>query len=149
MVCLGNICRSPLAEAALRHHAERLGLDVVVDSAGTGSWHVGCPPDERAQAMAKRLGGIDISGLRGRQLCQADFSAFDHIIAMDNANMRHMRAMMPADATARLSLMMDHLSGETGREVADPYYGDDADFAATWRQVDAAACAFAETMQRR
>ena len=88
MVCLGNICRSPLAEATLRHHAVRLGLDVIVDSAGTGDWHVGHPPDMRAQEVARRLGGIDVSALRARQVILDDFHCFDHIIAMDHDNHR-------------------------------------------------------------
>jgi protein-tyrosine phosphatase len=100
MVCLGNICRSPLAEAALRQVAERDGLDLTVDSAGTGDWHIGHPPDRRAQDVAKRLGGIDISALRARQFALDDFYRFDHILAMDEANLSDLRAIQPRDATA-------------------------------------------------
>ncbi|MGL5839532.1 MAG: low molecular weight protein-tyrosine-phosphatase [Sphingorhabdus sp.] len=138
MVCLGNICRSPIAEAALRHHARDMGLDIEIDSAGTGDWHIGHPPDKRAQEVAKRLGGIDISGLRARQVSREDFLRFDHIIAMDDQNLRNLKALAPADATARLSMLLDHLPGHEGRAVADPYYGDDAGFETTWREVDAA-----------
>jgi protein-tyrosine phosphatase len=138
MVCLGNICRSPLAEGAFRHHALRIGLDVVVDSAGTGDWHVGHPPDARAQEVARRLGGIDIGGLRARQVSRADFDAFDHVIAMDHSNLSNLQALSPMDATAKLSMLLDHLPGHEGRAVSDPYYGDVADFEACWCEVDAA-----------
>ncbi|HEV7233515.1 MAG TPA: low molecular weight protein-tyrosine-phosphatase, partial [Sphingorhabdus sp.] len=83
MVCLGNICRSPLAEAALRSAAEREGVALNVDSAGTGNWHIGHAPDRRAQAVAKRLGKTDIGNLRARQVTPDDFHRFDHILAMD------------------------------------------------------------------
>lgn len=86
-VCLGNICRSPLAEAALRAEADRANLPVEVDSAGTGDWHVDCPPDERAQAVALR-NGIDISHYRGRQVTPQDFHRFDHIFALDAENLK-------------------------------------------------------------
>jgi len=138
MVCLGNICRSPLAEATLRHHAARLGLDVIVDSAGTGDWHVGHPPDRRAQEVARRLGGIDVSALRARQVILDDFHCFDHIIAMDHDNHRMLLNLAPADASAQLSLLLDHLPGQEGRSVPDPYYGDDADFERVWQLIDAA-----------
>lgn len=142
MVCLGNICRSPLAEAALRQAAERDGVDLHIDSAGTGDWHVGHPPDHRAQAVAKRLGRVDIGNLRARQFAVEDFFAFDHILAMDSSNLADLRTLMPADATAVLSLLLDHLPGHEGQSVVDPYYGDDAGFETTWRQVSAAAEGF-------
>jgi protein-tyrosine phosphatase len=146
MVCLGNICRSPLAEGALRHHADRLGLELHIDSAGTGDWHIGHPPDKRAQEVARRVGGIEISGLRARQVTASDFHRFDHIIAMDSSNLHNLRALMPADGKAKLSLLRDHVPGGEGQSVADPYYGDDADFEACWRQVDAATRRLAETL---
>jgi protein-tyrosine phosphatase len=139
MVCLGNICRSPLAEVALRHHAARMGLDAIVDSAGTGDWHVGHPPDRRAQEVALRLGGIDISELRARQVARDDFHRFDHIVAMDHDNHRTLRGLAPAEASATLSLLLDHLPGREGEVVPDPYYGADTDFERVWRLVDAAA----------
>jgi protein-tyrosine phosphatase len=148
MVCLGNICRSPLAEAALRQVAARDGMKLRIDSAGTGDWHVGNPPDHRAQEVAKRLGDIDISNLRARQFAVEDFFAFDHILAMDEVNLADLRAMMPSDATASLSLLLDHLPGHEGTAVADPYYGDAAGFETTWRQVSAAAQAFAKSLSQ-
>ncbi len=137
-VCLGNICRSPLAEGALRHAAQRHGLDLTLDPAGTGDWHVGQPPDPRAIAAARR-NGVDISGLRARQVTADDFTRFDHLIALDRQNLADLRRLAPAGATARLSLLNDHVPGREGQGVADPYTGTAADFDQTWAEVTAAA----------
>jgi protein-tyrosine phosphatase len=137
-VCLGNICRSPLAEAVFRARAEEAELDVMIDSAGTGGWHVGEPPDRRAQATARRH-GIDISHYRGRQVEPADFRRFSHIFALDRDNLAGLRRLAPADATAEIGLLLDLVAGLEGQSVADPYYGEDAGFEQTWRQVEAAA----------
>lgn len=139
-LCLGNICRSPLAEGAARAAFADAGIDALLDSAGTGDWHVGHAPDRRAQAEARRRGS-DISGLRARQLRSEDFYRFDQILAADDANLREARALAPADATARLQLMLDLVAGRAGESVADPYYGDDEGFAATWDDVSAVAAA--------
>jgi protein-tyrosine phosphatase len=133
-VCLGNICRSPLAEAAFRAEAGRLGLDVEVDSAGTGDWHLGHPPDRRAAAVARR-NGIDIDHLRARQVGPDDFRRFDHIVALDAENLRDLKRLRPADGTAELSLLLDHVEGRQGEPVADPYYGGDEHFDLTWADV--------------
>lgn len=137
-VCLGNICRSPLAEAALRAEAEKAGLDVLVDSAGTGDWHVDCPPDARAIAVAKRQ-GIDIAPYRGRQVSAADFRRFTHIFALDGENLKNLRRIRPSDGTASLCLLMDLVPGREGTGVTDPYFGDDAGFDVTWDDVTKAA----------
>ena len=137
-VCLGNICRSPLAEAAFRAEADRIGLDVDVDSAGTGGWHAGQPPDRRAIAAAKR-NGVDIAGLRARRVTAADFDRFDHIVALDTENLADLRAIQPRSARAHLSLLLDHVPGREGQAVADPYYGEDAAFDETWREVSLGA----------
>lgn len=137
-VCLGNICRSPLAEAAFRAAAGRAGLTAVADSAGTGDWHVGHPPDPRSQAVAARH-GIDISGYKARRVRRADFHDFDHILALDPQNLRDLHAIAPPDTTARLALLMDHVPGRAGTGVDDPYYGTDRDFEAVWEEVTAAA----------
>ena len=139
-LCLGNICRSPLAEGAARAAFARAGLDVTLDSAGTGDWHVGPPPDRRAQAEARRR-GTDISKLRARQLAADDFYNFDLILAADETNLRDARAIRPTDATADLRLMLDLIPGRKGQGVTDPYYGKDDGFASTWEDVDAIAAA--------
>lgn len=132
-VCLGNICRSPLAEAAFRVEADRADLDVEVDSAGTGGWHAGEPPDPRAQAVARR-NGVDISGYRARQVEPADFARFSHIVALDGDNFAVLRRLRPKEGAA-LSLLLDHVPGRRGEAVADPYYGADTGFDATWADV--------------
>ena len=137
-VCLGNICRSPLAEAAFRHEAGQAGLEVEADSAGTGGWHVGNPPDPRAQHIAA-VNGVDISDLRARQFSHGDFADFTHIFAMDHDNLDAISAMMPHDATAQVALLLDLVPGREGEAVADPYFGGDDGFAVTWADVHAAA----------
>ncbi|MDF3903395.1 low molecular weight protein-tyrosine-phosphatase [Paracoccus sp. AS002] len=137
-VCLGNICRSPLAEAALRAAAEAAGARLLVDSAGTGDWHLGRAPDRRAQAVAARA-GIDISNLRARQVGPDDFHRFDHIVAMDHENLAALHRLAPPEGRARLSLLLDHVPGRRGQAVADPYFGEAAGFDATWRDVTAGA----------
>ncbi len=139
-LCLGNICRSPLAEGAARAAFARAGIAATIDSAGTGDWHVGHPPDRRAQAEAQRR-GVDIAGLRARQLSQSDFYDFDLILAADTENLREARALAPPDATAELMLMLNLVRGRMGNSVADPYYGADDGFAVTWGDVDAVAAA--------
>lgn len=147
-VCLGNICRSPLAEGALRAEAQRLRLDLIVDSAGTGNWHAGEAPDPRAQATARRH-GIDISGLKARQVTPADFRRFTHIVALDHDNLANLRRMAPADAAAELSLLLDYVPGREGQAVADPYFGDDDGFEVTWAEVTAAARTLALSLRGR
>lgn len=146
-VCLGNICRSPLAEAAFREEARRLKLDVIADSAGTGGWHIDFPPDARAQAVARKH-SVDISALRGRQVKPADFRRFTHVVAMDHDNLANLRRLAPADATAELSLLLDHVEGREGQAVADPYFGDDDGFDLTWADVTAGARALAAGLRR-
>ncbi len=139
-LCLGNICRSPLAEGAARAAFAAAGIAATLDSAGTGDWHVGHPPDRRAAAEARRRGS-DISDLRARQLTADDFYRFDLILAADATNLRDARALAPADATARVRLMLDLVAGRQGESVTDPYYGADDGFAATWADVSAVAAA--------
>ena len=139
-LCLGNICRSPLGEGAARSAFAAAGIDALIDSAGTGDWHVEHPPDRRAQAEARRR-GIDISALRARQLTRDDFYDFDLILAADETNLCDAQAIRPADATAELCLMLDLVPGRAGQAVTDPYYGADDGFAATWDDVAAVASA--------
>lgn len=137
-VCLGNICRSPLAEAACRHAAERLGLDVRIDSAGTGNWHVGEPPDRRAQAVA-RAHGIEIGQMTGRQVTVEDFERYDRIVALDHDNLAALQRLRPDGARAEVVLLLDHVPGREGEAVADPYFGGADGFDRTWDDVTRAA----------
>lgn len=138
VVCLGNICRSPMAEGALRARVVEAGLSHVVriDSAGTGGWHAGDPPDPRAIATARRH-GVDISGLRARKLQSQDFDRFDALLCADHANLRDVRALAPAGAPAALSLFMEWAGLEGA--IPDPYEGGEADFERVWQQVDEGA----------
>ena len=145
-VCLGNICRSPLAEAAMRQAMAERGIDMGVDSAGTGDWHVGKPPDRRAQAIA-RVHGADIRGYRARQVQAEDFLRFTHIVAMDADNLADLQAMRPPGAMARLSLLLDHVEGRVGDSVADPYFGGDEGFAITWADVTAGVAALLTALE--
>ena len=144
-VCLGNICRSPLAEAAMRAEALRTGLDVVVDSAGTANWHAGKTPDPRSIEVA-RSWGVDISDLRARQVTPEDFRRFTHIYAMDAQNLADLRAMAPSDATAEITLILDTVSGREGASVSDPYYDGEEEFRFTWQDVTTAASAIARRL---
>ncbi len=127
-VCLGNICRSPSAEGVARSMAEREGLAHAFDfdSAGSGGWHAGDPPDPRAiRACARR--GVDISGLRARQSTQQDFEVFDLILAMDRSNAAHLERARSGRATP-IQLLLDYAPERREREVPDPYYGGEDGF---------------------
>ncbi len=137
-VCLGNICRSPLAEAAFRAEAAKVGLKAITDSAGTAGYHIGEPPDPRAIHTAA-LFGIDISDFRGRQAVSADFARFTHIMALDHSNLANLARIAPTGHSAQLSLLLDLVPGREGQAVADPYYGDEAGFLVTWEEVSLAA----------
>jgi len=140
VVCLGNICRSPMGEGALRARIEGSPLagKVVVDSAGTSGWHQGHAPDPRAVACARRH-GVDISGLRARQLQPADFLDFDHVLCADVSNLDDAMAMAPAEARDRPVLWLPWAGIAGATAVPDPYYGGDADFERSWALLDAAA----------
>ncbi|HEY5970743.1 MAG TPA: low molecular weight protein-tyrosine-phosphatase [Pseudoxanthomonas sp.] len=140
VVCLGNICRSPLAEGALRARfvASPLSGQVEVDSAGTGDWHAGRPPDPRAIACARKF-GVDISAQRARQLRREDFAAFDLVLCADAGNLRDVLRMAPADARSKVALLMEWAGLEAGGEVPDPYTGGAEEFEQVWRLVDSAA----------
>jgi protein-tyrosine phosphatase len=127
-VCLGNICRSPTAEGVLRHKLREAGLadQIEVASAGTGDWHVGKAPDKRSQSAAK-LRGYDLSAQRAQQVTRADFATYDLILAMDNSNLRHLKAMQPAKGKAELDLFLRRYQSEID-EVPDPYYDGDQGF---------------------
>ncbi|MCG8905679.1 low molecular weight protein-tyrosine-phosphatase [Pseudomonas sp. DP-17] len=127
-VCLGNICRSPTAEGVLRHKVRAAGLEdrIEIDSAGTGDWHVGKAPDARTRAAALRR-GYDLSSLRARQVSLADFSRYDLILAMDNANLRDLKHLRGSGGKAELDLFLRRYELEID-EVPDPYYGGEDGF---------------------
>lgn len=125
-VCLGNICRSPSAEGVLRSLAQDRGVPLVIDSAGTGDWHVGEPPYGPMQ-QAARARGYDLSPLRARQVAPEDFHRFDLVIAMDDANLQDLSRIRPADARADLRLFTEYAQGTGASHVPDPYYTRDFD----------------------
>jgi protein-tyrosine phosphatase len=143
MVCMGNICRSPTAEAVLRAKLQRAGLAerIGVDSAGTHGYHTGEGPDPRA-VRAGALRGYDLSRLRARPVQAGDFERFEWILAMDEANLDWLRAKAPAAAQARLGLLLSHAdpAALAGAEpvVPDPYYGPPAGFDHVLHLVEAA-----------
>lgn len=120
-VCLGNICRSPTAEGVIRAMVAEAGLDVEIDSAGTGGWHVGDPPHGPAIEAARRR-GYDISGLRARQVTAGDFGAFDLILAMDHMNLSALERLRPRGSATPVRLFMEYAGIEGASEVPDPYY---------------------------
>jgi protein-tyrosine phosphatase len=128
-VCLGNICRSPTAEGVFRHllTQQEPKLQIEVDSAGTADYHVGDPPDSRSQRAALRR-GIDLSGLRARQVAPDDFARFDLILAMDRDNLRELEAIRPKQSRARAQLFLDYAPDLGRQEVPDPYYGGASGF---------------------
>ncbi|MEL6920428.1 MAG: low molecular weight protein-tyrosine-phosphatase [Pseudomonadota bacterium] len=136
-VCLGNICRSPLAHGVFEHVADEMGLKVVVDSAGTGGWHVGNPPDPRSVHVAADH-GIDVTGQRARRFVVEDFSRFDLILGMDESNVATIGAMAADETAATVGLFMRHVLGRTDN-VPDPYYGGDDGFEACYRMIRAGA----------
>lgn len=115
-VCTGNICRSPTAEGVLRHLAKEQGMELRIESAGLGDWHIGQPPDERALHHA-RSRGYDLSAQRARQVRPADFEDFDMILAMDRGHLRALQRMAPKEHHAKIRLFVE------GSDVPDPYYG--------------------------
>lgn len=140
VVCLGNICRSPMAEGVLRARIEASPLagKVILDSVGTGNWHAGAPPDPRAIATAARH-GVDISGLRARQLSRDDFTQNDWLLCADRNNLRDVRARGPEKAHSRCALLLDWAGMAADGDVPDPYTGGDAEFEAVWTMLDRAA----------
>lgn len=123
-VCLGNICRSPTAEAVFRDLVRREGLQgrIATDSAGTGAWHVGEPADARARQTAMGR-GIGMEDLRARQFSVTDYYDFEYLLAMDHSNHRAMSRMDPGDGKAGLFMMRSFSPTDDGKEVPDPYYG--------------------------
>lgn len=139
-VCLGNICRSPTADGIFRELVSKAGLDqkIIVDSAGTGGWHIGKSPDSRTVAAARKR-GYDLSVLRARQVQSCDFDEFDYVLAMDKTNLADLQRLKPAHYVGHLGLFLDFGAASEYREVPDPYYGDADGFELVLDLVEAAA----------
>lgn len=145
MVCLGNICRSPLAEGILKSLVNP--EEVEVDSAGTGGYHIGNPPDSRSIEVARKY-GIDISGQRCRIIRQEDFEIFDHILVMDRSNLASVMAMAPDDsARSKIRLLLEGTDTDSG-EVPDPYYGGEDGFEKVYEMIRKACLLLGETLKR-
>ena len=135
MVCLGNICRSPLAEGILR---SKLSEDFIVDSAGTGGWHAGELPDKRSIATAKNR-GLDITNQRARQFKRSDFDTFDHIFVMDNSNYKDVLALAPnEEVKSKVKLILNEIFPNGNVDVPDPYYGGQDRFENVFDMLDQA-----------
>lgn len=141
---MGNICRSPLLEGWARHLQDDAAVPYTVDSAGTGGWHAGDPPDPRAIAAAARM-GLDISGQRARQVQYADFQNFDWVLCADRANLAALQQLAPSAARRRIALVLDWCGVKRGGELPDPYRGSERDF----DRVCALAREAAQGLQRR
>lgn len=141
-LCLGNICRSPVAEALLRQELAKAGVQAVVGSAGTGDWHVGRPADPRSREVARRH-GLELEG-RARQLSPADFYEQDIILAMDAQNLADARRMSPPNAEAKVQLMRDFDPLAPGADVPDPYYGGPDGFEQMYTMLERSARTFAQ-----
>jgi len=139
-VCMGNICRSPTAEAVFRAKVATASLldRITIDSAGTHDYHIGDAPDLRTQKAAARR-GYDLSALRGRQVSAEDFLAFDYVLAMDNANLAILQRLQPQHSTAHLDLFLTFAKSCAHSEVPDPYYGGADGFELVLNLVEAAA----------
>ena len=138
MVCLGNICRSPMAEGILRSKLQKRGLTVTVDSAGTGGWHAGENPDRRAIHTAKKF-GVDISHLIARKFSRKDFDNFDFIYVMDHENLRDVLALAHSRKDIdKVKLLLDNGDGNSAGAVPDPWYGGEEGFVEVYQLIDRA-----------
>lgn len=149
MVCLGNICRSPSAQAVMEQRITAAGLQdrIKVDSAGTAAYHIGKQPDPRsAQAAARR--GYDLSSQRARQVAVEDFAHFDYILAMDSQNLNHLLRMAPEDTAGKVSLLLSHAALST-QDVPDPYYGGDDGFEQVLDLIEQACDVLLATVRTR
>ena len=149
-VCMGNICRSPTAHGVFRHLVEEQGLSqqIYIDSAGTHAYHVGEPPDGRAQSTAISR-GIDMSDLRARRAVENDFEYFDYVLAMDNDNFSILQNLAPPDRLDRLKLFMDFAPHVGEPEVPDPYYGGIKGFEIVFDMIEAASRGLLEDIRKR
>ena len=149
-VCMGNICRSPLAHGLFEHMVREAGLaeHIVVDSAGTHAYHVGEPPDPRSQETARRR-GVDLSTQQARKVSEKDFEAFDYVLAMDKDNYQVLAEICPPGREHRLRLFLEFAPELPETEVPDPYYGGASGFERVYDLVEAAARGLLKEIQRR
>jgi protein-tyrosine phosphatase len=149
-ICMGNICRSPTAEAVFRHYVENAGLSerISIDSAGTHDYHIGDPPDNRAQRTAQQR-GYDMSKLRGRQVEEGDFRRFDYVLAMDETNLSILQRITPPDSETRARLFLEYARHHAEREVPDPYYGGEDGFERVLDMVEDAAAGLLLHIQKQ
>ncbi|GAB3685898.1 low molecular weight protein-tyrosine-phosphatase [Salinisphaera aquimarina] len=151
-VCLGNICRSPTAHGVFRAHVAQAGLTgrISIDSAGTGDWHIGKPPDARATAVAAQR-GTEIGDLRARQVTPADLQRFDYVLAMDDANLGALEQMASraGQANARISLFGDFSARFHGEPVPDPYFGGERGFEQVLDMIEDAAAGLLDEIRAR
>ena len=147
---MGNICRSPTAEGVFKSVVENAGLAdrIISDSAGTGDYHIGEAPDPRAQSAALER-GYDLSPLCARQVNLRDFSEFDHVLAMDEANLRQLKRLCPPEHTGKVKLFMEFAGEGTAREVPDPYYGGAQGFERVLDMVEQASKGLLEHLRTR
>ncbi len=148
-VCLGNICRSPLAEGVFRAVLAERGLDgqYTIDSAGTGGWHAGSAPDPRSIAVAAEH-GIDITAQQARKVVARDFERFDLILGMDRSNVDDLRALAPSGAVDRVELFLGNAK-DGPKDVPDPYYGGEDGFSAVYRMIREASEALVDRLDAR
>jgi protein-tyrosine phosphatase len=149
-VCMGNICRSPTAEAVFRKRCERARLSdrVLIDSAGTHGYHEGCAPDSRATAIA-RARGYELSDIRSRLLVPADFHRFDYLLGMDRHNLRALDAMRPAGHRGYVGRLLDFAPHLGLADIEDPFYAAQRDFELVLDQIEAAADGLLGEIERR
>ncbi|MFS1702872.1 low molecular weight protein-tyrosine-phosphatase [Alteromonas sp. AMM-1] len=146
-ICLGNICRSPTAEAVFRQKAEQAGLTLTIDSAGTHGYHIGSPPDKRSQATAEAR-GYSFKGLKCRRVAEDDFEKFDLILAMDSDNLKNLRGMSDPGHHHKIKLFLDY-AGYQHEDVPDPYYGGKKGFELVLDLIESASDGLITSLQSR
>ena len=147
MVCLGNICRSPLAEGILQSKLPK--KDYIIDSAGTANYHIGAAPDKRSVLIAKKF-GIDISQQKCRQITKSDFEYFDYIYVMDTSNYKNVIAIAPNEASKqKVKLILNEVDSTSDLEVPDPYYGEMEDFVRVFHLLDEACTLIASKIHSK
>ncbi len=146
-VCLGNICRSPTAEAVFRRYSQQAGLSCIIDSAGTGAWHIGEPPDIRSVDYGTQR-GYDFSGQAARKVIKSDFSRFDYILAMDSRNLSDLRDLCPPGYSGHLSRFLDFAPKAAAQDVPDPYYGGADGFQTVIGLIEMASSGLIHHLQR-